>query len=157
MDKPRTYWLFGAKLTILLDEVQTQARYDLIEASFPDGTETPLHLHSAYNEVMYVLEGEFTVYMECGETVMAAGQQILVPKNAPHVVAAFGNPINRALTIASPSGYARLIRTVGIPVTAASMPRIPSNDMGLFVQQSHELGDMILGSHGARPVLRKTK
>jgi mannose-6-phosphate isomerase-like protein (cupin superfamily) len=148
MDMPPTYWLFGTKLTIIQDETHTQNRYDLIEARFPLGSETCLHLHTAYDEVLYVLEGQFTVHLESGETRLAAGECLFVPRNASHVVTALGHSLNRALAIASPSGLARLIRTVGIPCLLEDITPIPANDMGLFLQLSHELGDMVLGSPG---------
>jgi quercetin dioxygenase-like cupin family protein len=149
------YWLFGTRLRILANEQQTDSRYDLIEGDFPAGTETPLHLHTKYDELIYVQEGAFTVYTDTGTVVLAPGESLFVPRNTPHVVAATGPAGNRGVTIASPSGFARLIRTVGIPeATDGLVPQTP-NDLGLFIQLSAESGDVIQGAPGARPVRKK--
>ncbi len=74
------YWFFGARLRILADGPQTESRYDLIEGDFPAGTETPLHLHTKYDELIYVREGEFTVYTDAGTVVLAPGESVFVPQ-----------------------------------------------------------------------------
>lgn len=149
------YWLFGTNLRVLTDEQQTYSQYDIIEGRFPAGTETPLHVHTKYDEFLYVLEGIFTVYTDTGTVTLLPGQHIFIPRNTPHVVAAIGQTINRGLTIASPSSFGKLIRTVGIPDTEDNLPPDIANDMGLFIQLSEETGDIILGSPGARPTLKK--
>ena len=149
-----TYWLFGTHLTILADEQQTSSHYDLIKGRFPPGTQTPLHLHARYDEAIYVLEGAFTLFTDSQTITLSPGEQLLIPQNTPHVVMASNQPINRALTVASPSGFGKLIRTVGIPSTQDSLPPDMPNDMGLFLQLSEESGDLILGAPGARPVLK---
>lgn len=151
----QTYWLFGTQLNILADEQQTNSMYDLVEGSFPAHMETPLHFHTNYSEGIYVLEGEFTVYTDTGVATLTPGEFIFVPRNMPHVVAASGKKINRALTVASPSGFGKLIRSVGIPDSGSHLPPDILNDMGLFIELSKDTGDVILGSPGARPVLKK--
>jgi quercetin dioxygenase-like cupin family protein len=149
------YWLFGAQLTILADEQQTNSTYDLVEGNFPAHMETPLHLHTKYSEKIYVLEGEFTVYTDTEVVTLRTGDFIFVAPNRPHVVAASGNQVNRALTIASPSGFGKLIRSVGIPGNEAHLPPDIQNDFGLFMELSKVTGDVILGLPGARPALKK--
>jgi quercetin dioxygenase-like cupin family protein len=149
------YWFFGARLHILAGEQQTESRYDLIEGYFPTGTETPLHLHTKYDELIYVQEGEFTVYTDTGTVVLAPGESLFVSRNTPHVVAATGQLVNRGLTIASPSGLARLIRAVGIPDLAEGIPPGQPNDLGLFIELSAATGDVIQGAPGARPAPKK--
>ena len=145
------YWLFGTHLRILVDEHQSSSQYDLIEGRFPVGTETPLHLHSKYDEMIFVLEGAFTVYTTTEVVTLTPVNHIFVPQITPHVVTASSHSVNRALTIASPSGFGKLIRTVGIPEAADGIPPGQPNDMGLFIQLSEETGDVILASPGARP------
>ena len=147
----QTFWLFGTYLRILADEHQTNSAYDLIEGQFPANMETPLHLHTKYAEQIYVLEGEFTVYLNKEIVTLIPGEYLFILPNTPHVVAASGKQVNRALTIPSPSGFAKLVRSVGIPGTDATQPPYTPNDMGLFIELSKETGDVILGSPGARP------
>ncbi|WP_439490823.1 cupin domain-containing protein [Algoriphagus sp.] len=147
----QTFWLFGTYLNILADEHQTNSAYDLIEGQFPATMETPLHMHTKYAEQIYVLEGEFTVYLNKEKITLCPGEHLFIPPNTPHVVEASSKKVNRAITIASPSGFAKLIRSVGIPGEDAYQPPGTPNDMGLFIELSKETGDVILGSPGARP------
>jgi quercetin dioxygenase-like cupin family protein len=148
------YWLFGAHLRILIDAQLTHSNYDLIEGYFPPGLETPLHLHANYDELIYVLNGTFTVYSDSGTVTLTAGGHIFIPRNTTHAVVGSGEAANQALTVASPGGFARLVRTVGIPDLNEGIPPGETNDMGLFVQLAYEIGDVILGAPGARPVLK---
>jgi quercetin dioxygenase-like cupin family protein len=146
------YWLFETHLRILHDAQETGSGHDLIEGRFPPGIETPLHLHTRYDELIYVLEGAFTVYTNTGTVTLAPGEHLFVPRHTAHVVAGSGPGANRALTIASPGGLATLVRTVGIPDVTEGIPPGQGNDMALFLRLTQENGDVILGAPGARPV-----
>jgi quercetin dioxygenase-like cupin family protein len=148
------YWFFGTHLRLLSDEHQPGSGYDLIEARFPPGTQTHLHLHTRYDKFIYVLEGAFTVYTHTGQATLAPGEHIFVPRNTPHTVTGTGHATNRSLTITSPGGFANLVRMVGIPDLAEGIPLGHSNDVGLFLRLTQETGDVILGAPGALPVLQ---
>ncbi|OQP42773.1 hypothetical protein A4H97_11455 [Niastella yeongjuensis] len=148
-----SYWLFEGFLTILADEKSTDGRYDLIEGVFPPGIETPLHLHNRYSEVLYVQEGEFTVYMENGTHVLKAGEHVFIPVGAPHAVVNTSTGFSKALAVASPSGFAELIRSVGIAGKQSDGQKQP-NDMGAFMQFSEKIGDVFLGPPGSRPAVK---
>jgi quercetin dioxygenase-like cupin family protein len=147
----QTFWLFSTRFRILSEEHQTGSSYDLIERLFPANVETPLHLHTKYTEQIYVLEGEFTIYLDKESITLVPGDHLFIPANTPHVIAASNKPVNRALTVTFPSALAKLIRRAGIPSTGSLQPPNTSNDMGLFIEFSKESGDVILGSPGARP------
>ena len=147
--------MFGAHFTILADNHSSTGNYDLVEGFFPANTETPLHLHAKYDEVLYVLEGGFTVYTESGEVSVGPGEQVYVGQNVPHVIVSSSMPVNRALSVSSPSGFAKLICEVGIPAGPDTSTPINSLDMGTYVQLTQETGSQILGSPGARPILKK--
>jgi quercetin dioxygenase-like cupin family protein len=148
---PQALWLFGTHLSILADEKATATLYDLIEGTFAAGVETPLHLHTKYSELIFVLEGEFTIYTNKEMVILSPGKSYFIPKGTPHMVAASGPEPSKALTIASPSGFARLIRVLGTiePTSDVMDPKI----LEKFMQLSVELGDEILGSPGTRPVI----
>jgi quercetin dioxygenase-like cupin family protein len=150
----QTYWLFGTHLTILTDEQATNFRYDLIDGRLSAGVETPLHRHTNYSEAIYVLEGEFTVYTDTGVTTLSPGGHIFIPINTPHVVVSSGMTASRALTVASPSGFAKLIRSVGTLGSFDSLPPDESNEMSQFLKLSEEIGDVLLGPPGTRPELK---
>jgi quercetin dioxygenase-like cupin family protein len=143
------YWLFGTRLSILTDRAQTGSGYDLIEGWFSPGTQTPPHRHTAYSEHLYVLEGEFTVWVGKRKAVLRPGDDVFIPTGTPHVVAATGAGPGRALVVASPSGFARLITETGTPDEGG--PPSTATDMEVFLRVSAEVGDELLGPPGTLP------
>jgi len=141
------YWLFGTRLLILADRIQTEGRYDLIEGYFPAGTQTPPHLHRSYSELVHAVEGEFTVWTPGGKTVLRPGDSFMIPTGVPHVVATLAGPA-RGFVVASPSGFASLITRVATKDDGSGVP--PSNppDMEAFLRVSAEAGDELLGPPG---------
>jgi quercetin dioxygenase-like cupin family protein len=145
------YWLFGTHLNILVDERKSDGNYDLIEGTLAKGVETPLHLHSKYSEEIYVLEGEFTIYIPGAKVTVKPGESFFIPENTPHVVAAGNTEKNRALTVASPSGFAKLIRNAGTLDHGSGIPFEDPNTMERFMEFSEWIGDILLKPPGSRP------
>jgi mannose-6-phosphate isomerase-like protein (cupin superfamily) len=147
-----SYWLFGSKLQILQSEKDTEGRYDLIEGLFLSGAQSPLHVHTQYSETIIVQEGEIVIYMPGEQHILKAGESFFIPPNVPHVVAnnSATEPF-KALALASPSGFARLVRSVGIPDDADPEAVQQPHDMELAYKVMAEVGDAILGPPGARP------
>ncbi|MBW4693820.1 MAG: cupin domain-containing protein [Lyngbya sp. HA4199-MV5] len=141
----KSFWLFGSYLTILADRTTTGGQYDLLEGYFPPGTQTPPHRHTRYSEQVYVLEGEFTVWIEDQKIELSAGETVMIPAGIPHVFATLGDAPARGLVVAAPSAFARLVATVGTP------ERADPPDMELFDQISAEIGDEVLGPPGTLP------
>jgi quercetin dioxygenase-like cupin family protein len=146
-----SYWLFGTRLRVLADQTTTGGRYDLIEGWFSRGTQTPLHRHAAYAEQVYVLDGEFTIWAGGRKAVLRPGDDFLIPAGTAHVVAATGDGPGRALVVASPSGFARLVTKAGSPDEGSGIPPSAATDMDVFLSVCAELGDEILGPPGALP------
>jgi quercetin dioxygenase-like cupin family protein len=146
-----SYWLFGTRLSVLADPARTGGRYDLIEGWFAPGTQTPPHRHGAYSEQLYVLGGEFTVWLGGRKAVLRPGDDLFIPAGTAHAVAATGDVPGRALVVASPSGFARLITEAGTPDEGGGGPSSAVPDMDLFRRVSAELDDEILGPPGALP------
>ena len=146
----RSYWLFGTRFTVHAHQEDTAGRYDLIEGGGPPGFQSPLHRHTRYAEQFYVLEGEFTVWAGGQTAVLHPGDVFTVPAGTAHAVAVTGDRPGRALAIASPSGFARLIMETGTPDTGGAPPAGPP-DMALFERACAEVGDEVLGPPGSRP------
>ncbi len=91
-----------------------QGQYDLIEEHSLPGSHTPLHRHTRYSQLLYVLEGEFTVFAGENKVVLSAGDNILIPIGTPHMVAVFSDKPARGLVVNAPSGPARLITAMGM-------------------------------------------
>ena len=146
-----SYWLFGTRLSVLADQANTGGRYDLVEGWFSPGTQTPPHRHSAYAEQLYVLDGEFTVWAGGRKAVLRPGDDVVIPPGTAHAWHATGDGPGRALVVASPSAFARLVTEVGTPDDGSGVPRSAPTDMDRLRRVSAELGDEILGPPGALP------
>jgi quercetin dioxygenase-like cupin family protein len=146
-----SYWLFGTRLSVLADQANTGGRYDLIEGWFSPGTQTPPHRHRRYSGQIYVLEGEFTVWAGRRKAVLQPGDDLVIPAGTAHAVHVTGDGPGRALVLASPSGFARLITEVGTPDEGRGAPPPEATDMDSLHRVSAELDDEILGPPGGLP------
>ena len=145
----KSYWFFDHRLTILAGPADTDGRYDLVEGWEPPGAQVPLHRHRRYSEQIYVLEGEVTVWAGKRKLVLRPGDHVFIPAGTVHTGAATGDGPVRALAVASPSGFSRLITEVGIPDDGSGAPPSADMDMDRLPRVSAELGDEIPGPPGA--------
>ena len=143
-----TYWLLGTRLRVLAAAADTAGRYDLVEGWLAPGTPTPAHLHRRYSEQLYVLEGEYTVWVEGRTLVLRAGDMHLIPAGARHWVAATGGGPARGVVVASPSGFARLITEAGTPDDGSGHPPATPPDVAHVLRVSAELGDELVPPGG---------
>lgn len=138
------FWFLGSHLRILADHTNTAGRYDLVEGTFPPNIATPVHLHAAYAEQVYILEGEFTLHVGDKVVVLKPNDSYYIPENVPH--AFVGGPAGaRGIVVASPSGFAQLIQTVGTPGAQGSLPPTTPPDMEAINRAMLELGDVMIG------------
>jgi mannose-6-phosphate isomerase-like protein (cupin superfamily) len=56
-------WYMGSLITNLAEAGETNAAYCLMEALLKPGNEPPPHVHSREDELFYVIEGNFDVYV----------------------------------------------------------------------------------------------
>jgi quercetin dioxygenase-like cupin family protein len=147
----KSYWLIDARLKILAGPAETEGRYDLVEGRFPAGAQVPPHRHRRSTEQIFVLDGEFTVWIASRKIVMRAGDDCVIPAGTAHALHVTGNGPGRALVVYSPSGFARLITEVGTPDDGGQTPPTTPTDMDLLMRVAAELGDEILGPPGALP------
>jgi quercetin dioxygenase-like cupin family protein len=140
----QSFWLLGTLTRILADNETTEGRYDLIEGTFQPGVATPMHRHTTYSEHLFVLEGEFTVHTEAEVIVLKPGEDFFIPRGTVHAVVS-GPTLARGLVVASPSGFARLIKTAGTAADSTGLPPTTPPDMEAFARASAEVGDEVVG------------
>jgi quercetin dioxygenase-like cupin family protein len=145
----QSYWFGGTRLSVLAGAAETEGRYDLIDGWFPAGAQVPPHRHQRYSEHVYVLRGEFTVWVGKRKTVLRPGADVFIPPGTAHALHVTG--AGRAIVIAAPSGFARLVTEVGVPDDGSGVPPSAPTDMELFHRVAAELGDELLGPPGALP------
>jgi quercetin dioxygenase-like cupin family protein len=134
--------------TILTTGEDTDGRHDLILGVKAPGSATPLHLHTRYEERLFVLDGSLTIWAGNEKVVLSAGDFYVIPTDVAHMIQA-GPDGARALNISSPAGFAELVQRGGTP--AASAGPETEIDEQRFTAVTTELGDVILGPPGTLP------
>src|SRR6516162_516104 len=77
-------WYMGMLLTNLVEKKDSNGAFSLLEATLAPGNEPPPHVHSREDELFYVLEGEFDVYVGEEGFRLRKGECIFLPKLNPH-------------------------------------------------------------------------
>jgi mannose-6-phosphate isomerase-like protein (cupin superfamily) len=76
--------LGGFRMSIKATHEQTSGAFTLLEAQEPAGFGPPLHIHRDAAEAFYVLEGEYSIFIEGREASCPAGSFIFIPAGIPH-------------------------------------------------------------------------
>lgn len=111
----RSYQL-GQELTvtILATGEETNGRHDMVEAVQPPHSATPLHLHTRYEERVYVLDGELDVWASDDQVTLRRGGFYTIGLHVPHMIKA-GPDGARAIVVSSPAGLAELLERTATP------------------------------------------
>jgi mannose-6-phosphate isomerase-like protein (cupin superfamily) len=114
-------WYLGSLITNLAETKDTNGAFCLLETTLVPGNEPPPHVHSREDELFYVLEGEFDVYV--GETAFnaEAGECIFLPRFTPHAFV-IRSPRLRMLTLFSPGGLEEAFRSMSSPAQYLGLP-----------------------------------
>jgi quercetin dioxygenase-like cupin family protein len=136
------------QVTILTTGAETDGRHDVIDSVLPAGSMTPLHLHTRYEERVYVISGSLTVWVGPDKLAVGPGGYYQIPTHVPRTVQA-GSEDTHAILISSPAGFAELVARAGTPVHLATPQTEP--DLELFMAVSTELGDVTFGPPGMTP------
>jgi len=118
------WWWVGLLATIKANGEQTGGRYSLVEILAPDGYGSVLHVHHREDEGFWILEGELTFYV--GDQIIKAhpGSFLFGPKDVPHAFTVDSGPA-RLLFVLSPAGFEDLVRDMGEPARALTVPPQP--------------------------------
>ena len=77
-------WYMGILTTDLVEKKDSNGEFCLVEAILAPGTEPPPHVHSREDELFYVLEGGFDVYVGEEAFKVEAGECVFLPRFKPH-------------------------------------------------------------------------
>lgn len=115
-------WYLGNLTTNLAESTDTGGAFFLVEATLAPGTEPPPHVHSREDELFYVLEGEFDVYVGKEAFNLNAGESIFLPKLKPHAFVIRSQRL-RVLALFTPGGLEGAFRHVGTPAQNLDLPK----------------------------------
>jgi quercetin dioxygenase-like cupin family protein len=114
-------WYMGMLLTNLAETPDTSGAFSLFEATLLPGTEPPPHVHSREDELFYVLEGEFDVYVGKELFNGKTGECIFLPRFKPHTFIV-RSPRLRLLILFAPAGVEEAFRGMSSPAQNLARP-----------------------------------
>lgn len=142
-------WFLGTLVTIKSSGRTTDGRVSVMENLAPQGSGSPLHVHSREDEWFYIVEGELTFWVG-GETIVApAGSFVYGPRGIPHTFTVT-SPEARFLLVVEPAGFEDFLRALSEPAETLSIPPAVTEppDMNVMVAKAAEYGLEILGPPG---------
>jgi mannose-6-phosphate isomerase-like protein (cupin superfamily) len=110
-------------VSVLVGGEQTDGHLGLIDETLsPDFDGPPLHVHPAFDELFFVLEGELTFQVHDELKTIATGAWLLAPRGTPHTFANHSEQPARALIAVTPAGFERYFRLVSAALTGTDPP-----------------------------------
>lgn len=97
------------------------APYGLLEVRLPKGGETPFHRHHDEDEAFYVLEGQLTIVLEGGRTIVGRpGSYVHIPKGTAHGFRV--DEALRMLVLCGADGFVEFVTEAGMPAPRRELP-----------------------------------
>jgi mannose-6-phosphate isomerase-like protein (cupin superfamily) len=114
-------WYRGNLVTNLAEARETDGAYCLMEAVLKPGNEPPPHVHSREDELFYVIEGSFDVYV--GDEVFPVGQGgcVFLPRLTAHAFI-IRSPRLKMLTLFTPGGLECAFGKESLPAQSLEVP-----------------------------------
>jgi len=125
-------WHLGSLTTNLAEKKDTNGAFCLVEGTLAPGSEPPPHVHTREDELFYVLEGEFDVYVGKEAFKVEAVECVFLPRFKPHAFV-IRSPRLRVLALFSPAGLEEAFRSIDSPAQSLEVPTVPltnSTDAG---------------------------
>jgi len=114
-------WENGNLTTNLAEKKDTNGAFFLVEAMLAPGTEPPPHVHTREDELFYVLEGEFDVYVGKEAFKVEAGECVFLPRFKPHAFL-IRSPRLHVLALFTPAGLEEAFRSMSTPAQRLELP-----------------------------------
>jgi mannose-6-phosphate isomerase-like protein (cupin superfamily) len=143
-------WHHGNLTTNLAEKTDTNGAFLLVEGLLAPGTEPPPHVHTREDELFYVLEGEFDVYVGQKAFNVKAGECVFMPRLRPHAFVIRSSRL-RVLTLFTPAGLEEVFRPWSTPAQRLELPigavTYSTGDLMEVAQRLSEYGARFLTPH----------
>ena len=137
-------WWFGALAEIKATAADTGGLMTILEMTEPPGMEVPLHVHYREDEAFWLLEGGATITVGDTTVECRAGDYAFGPRGVPHRFTVGENGC-RMLFILTPGGFEGLVREMGEPAQARTLPPPFEPDMERVAAVGRAYGCELLG------------
>jgi quercetin dioxygenase-like cupin family protein len=108
---------------VIVSGEHTGGHLGLVEETLsPDFDGPPLHVHPAFDELFFILEGALRFQVGDELTTVAAGNWLLAPRGIPHTFANHSGRPARALIAVTPAGFERYFQLVSAQLTGTEPP-----------------------------------
>ena len=114
-------WYMGILLTNLVEKKDTNGTFSLLEATLAPGNEPPPHVHSREDELFYVIDGEFDMYVGEEAFKVNKGECIFLPKFKPHAFVIRSLRL-RVLILYAPGGVEEAFDKMSSPAQNLELP-----------------------------------
>jgi mannose-6-phosphate isomerase-like protein (cupin superfamily) len=114
-------WENGNLTTNLAEKKDTNGAFFLVEAMLVPGTEPPPHVHTREDELFYVIEGEFDVYVGSEAFKVGTGECVFLPRFKPHAFVIRSLRL-RVLALFTPAGLEEAFRGMSTPAESLELP-----------------------------------
>jgi quercetin dioxygenase-like cupin family protein len=115
-DHQQLEWIGGGVMSVLLDGAVTAGQLTVLRSSLPGGAASPVHVHSAEDEMFVVLKGEAVFWAGEQRYELSDGGVAFLPRNLPHAYRFVSEQVD-LLTLCVPSGIEGFFRAAGHDLT----------------------------------------
>lgn len=138
-------WVLNSLVVDRITAEDTGGAYSITEHHAHQVYETPYHRHIGEDEVLYVMDGEFTVVTEAGTQTATVGDTVVFPRGEPHALSVTSDGPARALVVCSPAGFEGFFHEVGEPASERTVPEPTEPDIGAVEALAPEYDLELLG------------
>lgn len=114
-----SYWHLGNRFSLLVTGDETQGRFATFEIRITRGNEPPRRIHHQEDEIVYVLEGYLTYFVDEEEHEVHAGAALFIPSGVERCFRVDSDEVRLLVTFV-PSGFERYLQEVGIPASCGN-------------------------------------
>jgi quercetin dioxygenase-like cupin family protein len=137
-------WWFDCLAVIKATAADTGGLMTIVEITEPAGSEAPLHVHHREDEAFWILEGDVTIVVGDETIECHAGDYAFGPRDIPHRYTV-GEAGCRMLFILTPGGFEDIVREMGRPAEARTLPPPSEPDFAHVAAVAEAHGCELLG------------
>ena len=99
-----SFMMLGTTMRLIATAAGTGGRFTVFEQVTPAGWGPPRHIHSREDEIVYILEGTYELYLGDEHRTGSAGACAILPRSVPHGFRNTASTPSRMLCVITPGG-----------------------------------------------------